>query len=111
MAEQDRTRVEHYYILFRSAFSKLAAHSLEKDQLRYHLRPKVHHLEHLIYDHACHGRNWRYHACYLGEDMVRRIKRMACKTHPSVTGLRVLEHYALFVCLTWAGLLDDDIDD
>ena len=46
---------EHFYILFRSALNHLAVKAEENKQLRYHLRPKLHHLEHLILDHCRKG--------------------------------------------------------
>ena len=98
---------EHFYILFRSALNHLAVKAEENKQLRYHLRPKLHHLEHLVLDHCRKGRNYRYMSCYLGEDMVHLMKRMALKLHPLVCGQRSIDHYGLHVCLKWAGLLED----
>ena len=40
--------------------------------------------------------------------MVRRVKRLACKAHPTVTGARVAEHYSLHVCLLWNGMYEED---
>ena len=105
--DTSKVSCEHYYILFREALNKLALKAEENKQLRYHLRPKLHHLEHLILDHCRQGRNYRYTSCYLGEDMVRLMKRMALKLHPLVCGTRAIDHYALHVCLKWAGLLDE----
>ena len=105
--EASRANCLHYYMLFRCALNKLALKAEASKQLRYHLRPKLHHLEHLILDVCVRSRNYRYISCYLGEDMIRLTKRMALKLFPPVCGTRAIDHYSLHVCLKWAGLLDD----
>ena len=67
----------------------------------------MHHMEHLVFEHMAKGRNWRYTSCFLGEDLIRLVKRMAARIHPVVAGVRTLDHYSLHVCLKWAGLLDE----
>ena len=106
LPEEQRELSVEYYMLFRSCWNQLALRALQLQQLRWHLRPKIHHVEHMVMDHVAIGRNMRYFSCFLGEDMVRRIKRLAVAVHPVSVGMRVLEHYSLHVCLLWAGLIE-----
>ena len=90
-------RWEEFYLVLRAGMNRLASQSLEQGLLRWHLRPKLHQLEHLSYDFL--PRNPRYYHNYLGEDMVRRTKTLATRCHPQWMSRQLLFRYTLEMCL------------
>ena len=60
--------------------------------LRWPLRPKLHQLEHLIYDFAVH-QNPSHFSCLLDEDLIGKVKRTKSQTHPATMTVHSLEHY------------------
>ena len=89
------------YVIYRSAYNQLAQLALQNHLFRYHLRPKQHQLEHLIYDFL--PRNPRYLSNYLDEDLIRRTKTQAKTTHPAYMSQQVLSRYCTAAALKWAG--------
>ncbi len=68
---------------------------------RWRFMPKVHALSHLVFDAA--RLNPRWHHCYQDEDMVGRVKKIYTKCHAKSAALRVLQRYALAMCITIRG--------
>ena len=89
------------YVVFRTCLNKLATHAYEKKLLRYHFRPKLHQLGHLVYHFL--PKNPRYYSCYVDEDFVSRTKQLALKCHPLFVSQQVCFRYSLRMCLSWAG--------
>lgn len=96
-------KLEESYLCFRSAFSKLASHALSKGLPRWHLRPKMHYLEHAVFDFD--GKNLRHMSNFLDEDMIRRVKSMAVAANPRCVSKHVLYRYAVCACLKWSGMI------
>ena len=70
-------------------------------RLLFPVRPKMHSLEHLIFDFLPKRGNPRYYGCMLDEDMIRRVKSILTGVHPCVFSLRALDRYNICVCLRW----------
>ena len=60
-------------------------------------------LEHAVYDFG--GKNLRYMANFLDEDMIRRIKKMAVVAHPRFVSKHVLFRYTIAATLRWTGMV------
>lgn len=86
-------------MLYRSSYNALAQNALQMREARYHVRPKQHQLEHLVYDYL--PRNARHMANYGNEDSIRRTKVQALKAHPLYMPQQVLSRYAMSACLKW----------
>lgn len=89
------------YLMFRACFNHLADRALAQQEVKYHHRPKLHQLGHLVYHFL--PRNPRYFANYADEDAVARSKRLAAVAHPVHTSRLTLQRYIIQVCLRFAG--------
>ena len=74
---------------FRFFFNELAVSAIERGLPRYHMRPKIHLLEHVAVEFW--GKNPKYYMNYLGEDAVRRVKALA-----SASPARFMAHHVLY---------------
>ena len=92
---------ERAYIVFRFALNELAADALQKGQLRYHVRPKLHQMGHTVYHFL--PKNPRYYMCYADEDMVSRAKNVAAVSHPLHCSRLSMLRYIIHVCMKWSG--------
>lgn len=90
------------YMTYRCAMSKLGELALLNQQTRWRQRPKIHSLEHAVFDF--NQKNLRYMANYLDEDFVRRSKHLACKSTPKFVSRHVLFRYSIAACRRWAHL-------
>ena len=99
--EQECQTIRDNYLLYRSAYNKLAEKALSEGEARFHTRPKQHMYEHLCLDFT--PRNFRYLACYVDEDAIRRVKFAAVACHPKFMSKQVLFRYALKECLKMNG--------
>ena len=89
------------YCIYRSALNSLA------DLAKYHVRPKLHKLGHLVWHHL--PKNPRYFMTYGGEDLIARSKRLAERTHPAHMSKLTLFRYILQCCIKFHGMqLDFD---
>ena len=68
------------YCVYRASLNSLAQWAIEKNLVRYHVRPKCHQLGHLTWHFL--PRNPRYMQCYADEDFISRTKRVAERSHP-----------------------------
>lgn len=92
---------ETAYLCYRSSLNVLASHALGAKLLRYHMRPKIHQLGHIVYQFL--PRNPKYYSCYLDEDMVSRVKNVAVVAPPLHTSRLAMQRYIIHVCMAWAG--------
>ena len=88
------------YLMFRACLNNLACRAIERDEVKYHQRPKLHQLGHLVYHFL--PRNPRYFANYSDEDAVARSKRLAIIAHPAHTSRLTLQRYIIQVCLRYS---------
>ena len=51
------------------------------------------------------GKNLRYMANFLDEDMIRRVKKMAVAAHPKYVAKHVCFRYGLAATLRWSGMI------
>lgn len=102
-SEQEWKRLEEAYLCHRAAYDKLANLAISSCLPRWHIRPKSHYLEHAIYDF--NRKNLRYMSNYLDEDMIRRIKRLACAANPRCVAKHVLYRYCVAATLKWSGMI------
>ena len=87
------------YLAFRCGINRLALAAVEKKQTRWHIRPKLHQLEHCAYDFL--PKNPKYYHNFLNEDYIRRAKKLAIRSHPNFMARHVLFRYAVQTCLRW----------
>ena len=87
-------------MIYRSGYNKLAEWALSRSLCRWPLRPKNHYVEHWVLDTS--PQNARYLHNYLQEDMIRRIKNLAAKSHPAFLSKHVMFKYVLQRTLSWA---------
>lgn len=92
---------ERAYLCYRVSLNELALHAVGAKQLRYHMRPKIHQLGHIVYHFL--PRNPKYYSCYLDEDMVARVKRVATVAPPLHTSRLAMQRYIIHVCMAWGG--------
>ena len=100
LTSHEQHQNEVAYMVYRAATNQLANLALEKNQVRWHVRPKSHILEHHIYDFS--HLNLRYTSNYLDEDFVRRTKRVASVVHPRCVARNTLLRYCLAATLRWS---------
>lgn len=91
------------YMVFRCALNLLAERAIAMRLARYHMRPKVHQLGHLVYQFL--PKNPRYFMNYSDEDFIARSKRVAEKTHPRHMSKLTLHRYVINTCLRFSGEL------
>lgn len=91
------------YLVLRTCLNSLACRAFDESVLRYHVRPKLHFLGHLVYHYQ--PRNPRHMACFLDEDFVARTKRLAESCHPVYMSQQVTFRYALHLSLKMSGLI------
>lgn len=89
------------YNVYRSALNSLADRAIGRREARYHIRPKLHFLGHLVYHYL--PRNPRHFMNYADEDFVARTKKLAERSHPSHQSRLTLLRYTLHVCLRYSG--------
>lgn len=91
--------------LYHSALNALASEAMSQSRLLWKLRPKLHRLEHIVYD-QCRKVNPLWVACYGDEDMVGKVKSMCTKASARHLELQVLNRYCAFICLRWQRVLN-----
>ena len=89
------------YNVYRSALNSLADRAIARREARYHIRPKLHFLGHLVYHYL--PRNPRYFMNYADEDFVARTKRIAERSHPAHMSRLTLLRYTLHLSLRYSG--------
>ena len=89
------------YCVYRASLNSLAQWAIEKNLVRYHVRPKCHQLGHLAWHYL--PRNPRYMQCYADEDFISRTKRVAEKSHPVHMSRLTMFRYILQICLKFSG--------
>ena len=89
------------YLMCRACMNNLADSAIQRSEVLYHCRPKLHQLGHLTFHFL--PRNPRYYMNYCGEDFVARTKRVAEVCHPAHTSHLTLLRYVIHVCLKFSG--------
>ena len=97
--DMEYSRVVEGYLVYRAATSKLGESALITSQARWRQRPKIHSLEHGIFDF--NKANLRFLANYLDEDFVRRSKMLAVKSTPKLVSRHVLFRYSIAASRRW----------
>lgn len=90
------------YSVYRARLNLLAQWAIEKNLVRYHVRPKCHQLGHLTW-HYYLPRNPQYMQCYADEDFTSRTKRVAERSHPLHMSRFTMFRYMLQICLKFSG--------
>ena len=103
LSQDEWGKLKEAYMCYRCAWNNLAEKAIEKGLPRWHVRPKCHYLEHAILDF--NGKNMRYMANFLDEDMIRRIKKMAVCSHPRFLAKHVMFRYCISATLKWTGMI------
>lgn len=88
------------YLVYRQSFNELAINALQNGEVRYHFRPKIHQLGHLVFHFL--PRNARYFHLYQDEDFIARAKRVAEISDPVYCSRLALFRYIVQVCMLWS---------
>ena len=100
LSEEAVSELKHLYLIWRAGHDRLCQEALSKSQCRWAIRPKHHFTEHVFLDMS-RFQNPRYTSNYVNEDMVRRVKYLAAKSHAAHLSSHVAFKYALQVCMQW----------
>ena len=103
LPDSEWSKLEQAYLCYRSAYNHLAGLAIAAGKPRWHVRPKCHCLEHAVLDF--NGKNLRYMANFLDEDMIRRVKKIAVSCHPRHVAKHVCLKYAISATLRWSGMI------
>lgn len=103
LSDSSCTEYKKCYLVYRSSLNWLANENVELGKCRFHLRPKVHQLGHLVYNFL--PLNPRGFSNYLDEDYICKTKHVAQACHPLHMPLHVAMRYSVAVCLRWDGAL------
>ncbi|CAE7863872.1 unnamed protein product, partial [Symbiodinium necroappetens] len=85
LSPENVLKLQQANYLYHSALNSLATEAIDNGRLLWKLRPKFHKLDHIAYDQAARI-NPIVLSCYMDEDAVGKIKRMAMKSHPLQLG-------------------------
>ena len=89
---------EDYYMLYRAAYNRLSQEALEWGVTRWPMRPKDHYYEHATFDFTGSSGfilNMRFFSNYQNEDLMRRVKQLAIKSHQTCLSKHVVFKYTL----------------
>ena len=88
------------YCVYRSALNCLADRAISLKLVRYHFRPKLHFLGHLVWNYL--PANPRYYMNY-SDDFIARTKRIAERSHPGHMSRLTLLRYIIHASLRFSG--------
>lgn len=100
MSEAACLEFKRSYVVYRSALNWLATENVKAGKCRFHIRPKVHQLSHLTFNHL--PLNPRRYSNYLDEDYICKTKQVAAKAHPLHMPMHVAMRYSIAACLRWS---------
>ena len=95
LSDSSCTEYKKCYLVYRSSLNWLANENVELGKCRFHLRPKVHQLGHLVYNFL--PLNPRGFSNYLDEDYICKTKHVAQACHPLHMPLHVAMRYSVAV--------------
>ena len=98
MTEEQASRGYNSGMTYLFAYRELACISKVEKSTRWKYRPKVHFLEHQFIEMLHTKFNPNYSSCFMDEDYIGKIARLAGKCHAKTVGLRALQRY--FILLT-----------
>lgn len=87
-----------------NSYVALAKGAVERRELIWPLRPKLHALCHVISGVQADCRNPKYFACFLDEDFLGKVVRVAAKCHRTTVCRAVLQRYLVRMARRWQGL-------
>ena len=82
-------------------YAWLARAAARSEVRNWRLRPKAHYFEHVVDRIEATARNPRFHATWMEETLMGKMKRMVGATRGSVTARRGLQRYLLFMSVRW----------
>ena len=83
------------------AYQKLACISLDRGEFEWKIRPKHHYFCHLLEQVESSSANPRFTQCFIDEDFVGRMAKLAKACKPQTASLRVLQRWLLMVASRW----------
>ena len=86
------------------SYVALAAEAVQNNALMWALRPKLHGLCHIILGAAADSRNPKYFSCFLDEDFLGKVIKVAEKCHRVTVCGAVLQRYLVRMLRRWQGL-------
>ena len=92
--EEDRHR-QVVGSLFMQALVRLAGQALQDGVRLWRLRPKVHKIHHMVIDQRLSFLNPAHNACWMDEDCVKRVMRLARAVDKRTMTISMLQRYLL----------------
>ena len=87
---------------FLVTYRSLALAASRSDTSRWRLRPTFHYLHHVIQTIRDDKVNVLFSTCFLDEDFMGKVKKLASRTHRARVGERTLQRYVLLLAVRWA---------
>lgn len=87
-----------------NSYVALAAEALQNNELIWALRPKLHAMSHVILGVEADSRNPKYFSCFLDEDFLGKVVKVAAKCHRVTVCGAVLQRYLVRMLRRWRGL-------
>ena len=100
LSDAQVTEAQRLGYLFLRSYQRLAAESLILGKTLYKIRPKFHAFEHTI-ENLANKENPRYFSCFLDEDLMGKVARVAGKCHPFTMMERCLTRKAEMLDERW----------
>ena len=85
---------------FLKAYQALSAQAQARNEANWKIRPKCHYVAHQI-ENLANRANPRLQSCFLDEDLMGRLKKVAAKCHHSTVVKRTLERWVVQLTLLW----------
>ena len=93
------TEFKRSYLTYRCSLNWLATEAVNAGKCRYHMRPKVHQMAHLVFGFL--PLNPRRYSKYSDEDYICKTKKVAQMRHPLHMSLHTAMRYSVAACLRW----------
>jgi len=93
---------QEYGHLFLLSYQKLAELAHASGRKSYHMRPKVHELDHIVDDLSIMKLNPVWLDCMDDEDFMGKLKKMGQHIHGKSFMMRLQQRYAMYLKIRWA---------
>ena len=86
---------------WQSCYQWLSAEALANAAPLWKMRPKAHYIAHQLVDMQATRENPRHQMCFVDEDFLGKVKRLASKCGKATVTRRALQRYILYMAVRW----------
>ena len=101
LTDRQKSNCLHYGRVHLQMYKALALRAVETGAKRWKVRPKMHYLDHTMRE-VQSGLNPRFFQCFLDEDYIGKIIRIASRCHRSKISINVLRRYMVLLEQRWS---------